>query len=197
MDNFFEIKKGYIGIIVEKNGTSFSVDKGPDGDIWFNSLDNIELPISLYSRNQEEWQSYFIFENLMKSIVGRYLLSGDSENKYSFLPEDFIDLENKIITWHSDSNQDNILQLKFREKEIIVSIVRDKNTSDRNSNNSIKVRIRTSGSNYGYYYQEFERFYSKLSRFVYQIESSKTQNISTSDKISPTKKLSLFDKLKK
>ena len=197
MDNIFEIKKGYIGIIVEKNGTSFSVDKGPDGDIWFNSLNNIELPISLYSRNQEEWQSYFIFENLMKAIVGRYLLSGDSENKYSFLPEDFIDLENKIITWHSDSNQDNILQLKFREKEIILSIVRDKNTSDRNSNNSIKVRIRTSGSNYGYYYQEFERFYSKLSRFVYQIESSKPQNISTSDKTSPTKKLSLFDKLKK
>lgn len=197
MDNIFEIKNGYSGIIVEKNGTSFSVEKGPDGDIWFNSLNNIELPIGLYSRNQEEWRSYLIFENLMKAIVGRYVLSDDSKDGYSLLPKDFINLESKTITWHSDSNQDNILQLKFREKEITLSIVRDKNTSDRNSNNSIKVRIRTSGSDYGYYYQEFERFYSELSRFAYQIESSKTQNISTSDKTSPTKKLSLFDKLKK
>lgn len=197
MDNIFEIKNGYSGIIVEKNGTSFSVEKGPDGDIWFNSLNNIELPIGLYSINQEEWRSYLIFENLMKAIVGRYVLSDDSKDGYSLLPKDFINLESKIITWHSDSNQDNILQLKFREKEITLSIVRDKNTSDRNSNNSIKVRIRTSGSDYGYYYQEFERFYSELSRFAYQIESSKTQNISTSDKTSPTKKISLFDKLKK
>lgn len=197
MDNIFEIKNGYSGIIVEKNGTSFSVEKGPDGDIWFNSLNNIELPIGLYSINQEEWRSYLIFENLMKAIVGRYVLSDDSKDGYSLLPKDFINLESKTITWHSDSNQDNILQLKFREKEITLSIVRDKNTSDRNSNNSIKVRIRTSGSDYGYYYQEFERFYSELSRFAYQIESSKTQNISTSDKTSPTKKISLFDKLKK
>lgn len=188
---------GIVVLLLKKNGTSFSVEKGPDGDIWFNSLNNIELPIGLYSINQEEWRSYLIFENLMKAIVGRYVLSDDSKDGYSLLPKDFINLESKTITWHSDSNQDNILQLKFREKEITLSIVRDKNTSDRNSNNSIKVRIRTSGSDYGYYYQEFERFYSELSRFAYQIESSKTQNISTSDKTSPTKKISLFDKLKK
>lgn len=130
----------------------------------------------------------------MKSIVGRYLLSGDSEDEYSFLPKDFIDLENKIITWHSDTERDNILQLQFRDREIVVSVVKNNDSKNKNSYNSIKVRIRTSGSVYGYYYQEFERFYSELSRFAYQIESSKTQNILTSDKTSPTKKLSLFDK---
>lgn len=68
MDNFFEIKYCNDGVIIKKNGISFSVEKGPDGDIWFNSLDsNIELPISYYSRNQDEFQSYIIFEYFMKS----------------------------------------------------------------------------------------------------------------------------------
>lgn len=86
------------------------------------------------------------------------------------------------------------MQLQFRDREIVVSVVKNNDSKNKNSYNSIKVRIRTSGSVYGYYYQEFERFYSELSRFAYQIESSKTQNILTSDKTSPTKKLSLFDK---
>ena len=91
MDNFFEIKYCNDGVIIKKNGISFSVEKGSDGDIWFNSLDsNIELPISYYSRNQDEFQSYIIFEYFMKLIVGRYLLSGDSEDEYGFLPKDLI-----------------------------------------------------------------------------------------------------------
>ena len=85
----------------------------------------------------------------MKSIVGRYLLSGDSEDEYSFLPKDFIDLENKIITWHSDTERDNILQLQFRDREIVVSVVKNNDSKNKNSYNSIKVRIRTSGSVYG------------------------------------------------
>ena len=130
----------------------------------------------------------------MKSVVGRYLLSGDSKDEYSCLPKDFIDLENKIITWHSDTERDNVLQLQFSDKEIVVSVTRDNNFKNKNFNNSIKVRIRTSGSDYGYYYQEFVRFYNELSRYAYQVESSKT---STNDKNSPTKKLSLFNKIKK
>ena len=43
------------GVIITKDGASFRVEKGPDGDIWFNSSNcNIELPISFYSRNQDE-----------------------------------------------------------------------------------------------------------------------------------------------
>lgn len=37
MDNIFEIKQGYSSITIEKNGTKFSIEKSPDGDIWFNS----------------------------------------------------------------------------------------------------------------------------------------------------------------
>lgn len=112
MDKNFEIKHGYSSVIIEKAGTTFSVEKGPDGDIWFNSANsNIKLPISFYSRNQEEWRSYVIFGNLMKSIVGRYILNGDDKDEYSILPKYFIDLESKTITWHSDSEKDNELQL--------------------------------------------------------------------------------------
>lgn len=198
MDNSFEIKNGYNGAIIEKNGISFSVEKGPDGDIWFNSTKNIELSISFNSRNDEEWRSYVIFENLMKAIVGKYILDGDDKDQYSLLPKDFIDLEEKTITWHSDSDLSNTLQLKFGKKEIVISIYKEKNISDRVSNNSVRVRIRTSGSNYGYYYQEFEKFYRELSSFAHQVESLKTKNISTNEMKQPTqKRLSLFNKFKK
>ena len=200
MESNFEIKRGYgNSVIIGKNGTTFSVEKGPDGDIWFNSSNsNIKLPISFYSRNQEEWRSYVIFENLMKLIVGRYILNDDYKDKYSSLPKDFIDLENKTITWHSDSGKDNKLQLQFGEKEIIVSIIRDVNDSDKIYDNVIKVRIRTSGSSYGYYYQEFEKFFGELSSFAYQVELMSKSDAPTNEAKSVTqRKLSLFDKFKK
>jgi hypothetical protein len=196
MDNNFTIKRGYNSVIFEKDGTIFSVEKGPDNDIWFNSANgNITLPISFYSINQEEWQTYVIFENLMKSIVGRYVLYDD---KYVILPTDFIDLESKTITWYSDSEEDNKLQLQFREKEIIVSITSDDNTYDRTYNNAIKVRIRTSGSSYEYYYQEFERFFDELYSFNYKVKSMSKSEIPTYEtKSTIQRKLSLFNKFKK
>ncbi len=134
----------------------------------------------------------------MKSMVGRFILNGDDKDEYSILPKDFINLESKTITWHSDSEKDNKLQLQFGEKEIIVSITRDENASDRTYNNAIKVRIRTSGSSYEYYYQEFERFFNELSRFAYQVESMNKRDIPVSEKKPATqRKLSLFDKFKK
>ncbi len=46
MDKNFEIMHGYSSVIIEKDGTKFSVEKGPDGDIWFNSVNgNVKLPI--------------------------------------------------------------------------------------------------------------------------------------------------------
>ena len=198
MDNFFEIKYCDSGVIITKDGASFRVEKGPDGDIWFNSSNcNIELAISFYSRNQDEWRCFIVFEYLMKSLIGRYILNGDDKDGYSSLPKDFINLDNKTITWHSDSEYDNMLQLQLKEKELIISIIIDNNSNNRNYSNSTKVRIRTSGSSYEYYYKEFERFYDELSSFAYSIELSKNQDASANDKNSTTKKLSLFRKLKK
>lgn len=185
MDNLFEIENCDNGVIIAKDDKKISIEKGSDGDIWFNSTNgNVELSLNYYSRNEDEWGNYNIFKNLMKSIIGRYILSDDFKNEYNSLPKDFINLDNKTITWHSDTGKDDTLQLRFGEKEIVVSMIKDNN---RNlvSDNSIRVRIRTSGSNYGYYYQEFERFYNELSGFAYQVDSNKTPAI---------KKLSLFNK---
>lgn len=110
----------------------------------------------------------------MKLIIGRYILSGDDKDEYSSLPKNFINLDDKTIIWHSDTQEDDILQLQLTEKEIIVSLTGDKKINN-SFNNSIKVRIRTSGSEYGRYYQEFEKFYSELSRFANQIELEKNQ----------------------
>lgn len=197
MEDNFEIKHGYgHSIIIEKDETTFSIEKGSDGDIWFNSSNgNITLPISFYSRSQEEWRCYVVFENLMKLIVGRYILNDDDKDEYNILPKDFIDLEKKTITWHSDSEKDNKLQLQLGKKEIIVSITRDENKGNRICDNIIKVRIRTSGSSYEYYYQEFEKFFNELSSFAYQVESMNKRNTSTNEtKSTNQKKLSLFSK---
>lgn len=134
----------------------------------------------------------------MKLIVGRYILNGNDRDDYSLLPKDFIDLESKTITWHSDSEKDNKLELQFGKKEIIVSISKDKNESNRTYDNSIKVRIRTSGSSYEYYYQEFEKFFNELSSLAYQVESVSKRDVHSNETKSVTqKKLSLFDKFKK
>ena len=191
----FEVNCVYRGIIIKKNNSTFSIEKGADGDIWFNSNGNgMQMPISFYSREQEEWQCYTIFENLMKLIFGRFILDGDYNDEYSFLPKNFINLDDKTIIWHSDTQEDDILQLQLTEKEIIVSLTRDKKINS-SFNNSIKVRIRTSGSEYGRYYQEFEKFYSELSLFVNKIELSKKSDEESQKSIQ--KKLSLFNKFHK
>ena len=118
------------------------------------------MELSLSSRNYPEWQTYIVFEYLMKSIVGRYMLNGDNEKKYSRLPKDFIDLENKVIIWHSDSDTDNFLKLEYTEnRNIKISIQKCKDSKEHYTNS---VRIRTSGSGYEYYYQEFLEFFRHL-----------------------------------
>ena len=187
MDNTFDLKCRPAGIIVEKGKKRFSIEKSSDGDIWFNAIGNdMKLSINSYSRDQEEWQSFNIFENLMKSIVGRYVLSDDNKNQYSFLPQDFVDLENKTITWHSDGDNNSTLQLHLSEKELIISIVSDNYYSD-----VTKVRIRNNGSAYGSYYQEFERFFSELSCFAYQAKSKRQETSSFEKRLSLYKKRSI------
>lgn len=193
MDNIFAIKKGYNSITVVKNGTQFSIHQSPDNDIWFKSFGDIELALSFDSSDQEEWQCYIIFERLMKLIVGKYVLNDEAKHKYSLLPKDFVNLQNKEINWHSDSGDDNILKLKLHENKIIVSIARTENK--RNFNNDIRVRIRTSGSDYGCYYQEFVSFFNELFNFACQVDLMKKQNNSLNETPQDVQKnLSLFKK---
>lgn len=166
MNESFEIKLINDKIMISKDDCAFCVDEKIDGDIWFTSSNgNISFPINNSFKNNE-YECYNIFEELMKSIIGRYILSGDAKDKYGILPSDFIDLDNKIIIWHSDSEIDDILKIQYEKGKIIISLIGNKN--------NIKVRIRKSGSEYGFYYQEFTKFYRELSDYAY----NKNNNIS-------------------
>lgn len=158
MEKHFEIKEDHGDIIIGKDGKRFSVEKYPDGDIWFCTANpSLSVPIDYHSRREpEEDETYRVFEGLMKSIIGRYYLYNDTG-----LPEDFINIENQSITWHSDTDPDNTLKLQLSDHSIYVMLYQE--VLNAVLKEKIKVRIRTSGSQYGYYYQEFEKFYHELS----------------------------------
>ncbi|MBQ3021602.1 MAG: hypothetical protein IJD92_05225 [Bacilli bacterium] len=194
-ENDFKIRRVNGTLIIEKDGQGLAISQAVDNDIWFTTSKNeLSLEISKYSSIYSEWQIYLVFEYLMKAIVGRYILSGDNKNEFSILPEDFVDLDSNVITWHSDSGTDNILKLEYNEKIITISILKSKDALTYESN---AVRIRTSGSSYGYYYQEFLELFSHLSNLEDRLNKT-TERVELKEEEYPNqKKLSLFGKSKK
>lgn len=160
-------------IILTKDDKKFSINKAPDNDIWFESPeDNLSFDLRYSSREADEWQTFDIFNNLMKRIIGRYYLSDDNKTEFSILPSDFINIESKTVTWHSDSGTDNVLQLKYLGDIIRVTITKAPKENIYN-----RVRIRTDGSDYDRYHQEFTKFYQELLIFAFKInEREKNQN---------------------
>lgn len=190
----FKITRVNGTLVLEKDGNGFTICQGIDDDIFFTtSKEKLSLDINMYSRNYSEWQIYMVFENLMKSVVGRYILSGDSAKEDSRLPEDFINLDERIISWHSDSEFDNILKLNYDKSAITVSILKSKNSSQSDTNS---VRIRTDGSNYGCYYQEFLDFFARLSELEYSLNKN-SQSIESKLIQPPNQKKLLFFKKNK
>lgn len=191
-DDSFQISNINGIIIIEKDDQKLSISQAVDEDIFFStSKDELSLDISMYSRVYPEWQTYRVFESLLKSIVGRYILNDDDKKGDLWLPEDFIDLEGKVVTWHSDSGIDNILRFSYNETSITISLSKDK---DGYSNSM--VRIRTNGSRYEYYYQEFLEFYRNLSELEYRL-NKKEENIEVKTEEAPIqKKLAFFGKMK-
>lgn len=59
----------------------------------------------------------------------------------------------------SDSEYDNVLRIQYDNRFIRVSVIKDEKAPDRATN---MVRIRTNGSEYGTYYQEFLKFFRNL-----------------------------------
>lgn len=158
--NDFKIRRVNGTIILEKNDNEVSVSQAVDDDIWFStSQDESSLELKYTSRDYNEWKTYSVFEDLMKRVIGKYILNDDYKNEYSMLPSDFVDLENKTIIWHSDSGIDNVLKFQYDDKTIKISISKSKDSKGYETN---AVRIRTSGSSYEYYYQEFVEFFHNL-----------------------------------
>lgn len=191
----FKISRVNGTIIIEKDGQGLAISQAVDEDIWFTtSKAELSLEISMYSRVYPECHTYMVFEKLMKTIVGRYMLSGDNKDDYSRLPKDFVDLDNNVIAWHSDSGTDNILKLGYNEKTITISISKSKDAPSHETNS---VRIRTSGSSYEYYYQEFLDFFRCLSELERRLNKPVENVEHKSEEVPVQRKLSLFDKKKR
>lgn len=184
--NDFKIRRVNGTIILEKNDNEVSVSQAVDDDIWFStSQDESSLELKYTSRDYNEWKTYSVFEDLMKRVIGRFILNDDYHKEYSMLPPDFVDLENKTIIWHSDSGIDNVFKLQYDDKTIKISISKSKDSKGYETN---AVRIRTSGSSYEYYYQEFVEFFHNLTiledslnpvmQDTLQEETKKTKKIS-------------------
>ena len=190
----FKISRNNYAVVIEKDNQRFSITQSNDDDIWFSTWQKeINIELSLSSRNYAEWQTYIVFEYLMKSMVGRYMLNSDNKKEYSRLPKDFIDLENKVIIWHSDSGIDNVLKLEYTdEKTIKISISKSKDSKEYDPNS---VRIRTSGSEYGYYYQEFLEFFRHLILLEQRLNKN-VESVKQHKKEEP-KKLSLIKRFGK
>ena len=186
----FSIRESNGSIVLEKDNQKLSIYQSVDNDIWFSTpQDELSFKIDLASRNHHEWQTYIVFESLMKAVMGRYVLHGDHNSPLSMLPKDFIDLKDSTITWHCDGGSDNILKFKFNYDNITISMSKQDEEFRRNA-----VRIRTSGSSYEYYYQEFTDFYRNLSNLEHRLNKP-IEEENVEDKSVPKQKLlSIFKK---
>ena len=153
-------QNGYL--VFEKDNESFYVEKTIDEDIWFSTKNPcFTMSLDIYSRDINERIAANEFFKLMQLIVGNYILEGHSSNE--MLPKDFIDIENKIITWHSDNENDNVLELSFEERFITIAMTKE-NKSQYN-----RIRIRTNGSDYGIYHIFFTDFYGSIIQIINDI----------------------------
>ncbi len=152
----------FMCIEINYEDTIIIIDKTINNDIWFESnKSDITIEFNMYSHNTDEYYLFLSFEYLLKNILGRYVLYEDKKNK--LLPVDFIDLKNKTITFHSNSEYDNILKIKFENQSIILSLSKC-NYAGKNIKNCI--RIKSQDSDYGIYYQDFLGFYSFLAKRI-------------------------------
>lgn len=188
----FKISNINGSIVFEKDNQSFEIFQGSDEDLFFStSQDEICFELNSYSRNYHEWQTYIVFEYLMKSIIGKYILNGDDKKEYSRIPKDFVDLENKIIIWHSNSDVDNVLKLQYVDNVIKITISKSKEAENYHSN---LVRIRTDGSDYERFYQEFLEFYTHLVLLERNLNKSDVEDRESKEE---PKKLSLLKRFNK
>lgn len=194
----FKISRFNGSLLLEKDEKEIiTISQTVDNDIWFStSRDELTLELRLGSRTYSEWQTYLVFSSLMKALVGRYMLDGDNGQENSRLPKDFIDLDNNIITWHSDSEIKNVLKLIYDNRNDTIKISMKK-SEDKDSRHSTVVRIRTDGSDYEYYYQEFLDFFKRLNDLELRLNKSEENIEPEAKEGTKEKRLSLFQKFRR
>lgn len=189
VENKFKINRFDGKVVLEKDNKKMVVSKTIDYDFWFyTNEDELVFELNVISSSYYEFSTHLIFESLIKSIIGRYFLTGEYKNMHSDLPEDFISLDDNTIIWHSDGSNDNVLKLEYNKSIIKVTISKSK---DCNKNDKNSVRIRSNGSSYGFYYQEFIKFYDELLKLAVPLDRSILDDVDSKNE-EKQKKKSLF-----
>lgn len=171
MDNF-NIRNSKGVVIIEKGSERIEISPMLVGDLRFASGQGgavIELQNSF---DVLESYTYSFFEELMKSIIGKYFFNGDYKNKESRLPEDFVNAKTKTIIFHCENGTNNTMKLEYNGQAIRISIGNDK--GNRPNDRSV-VCVKTKDSAYGYYHEEFWRFYRHLNNFSRHSSSTKAR----------------------
>ena len=167
-----EIKKTDNTILFDNGLEQISIRKFVDDDICFEcDKDNTLFEIN-NSRDYKERQVYDVFRTLIFEIAGNYALDEYKDN----LPIDFMDFDNRIITWHSDGEKDNILKLTYSDEKILLEIIKDIHAKDFNPN---RVRIRTDGSDYSHYFEHFNALFDRLSNLTENINELTVKNMNS------------------
>lgn len=160
--------------VLEKDGQKISIWQTVDNDVWFGTKSD-EVCIELRdARDFKERALHRDFKEFMKSVIGRYLLE-DSDMEFSNLPSDFIDLKNKTIIWHSDNGNDNLLKIVYDDNVVRIYIIR----GAKSKSTDTIVRVRTDGSDYMYYYQEFLNLFNEIKQinFIYGVMKDANINL--------------------
>lgn len=167
-----EIKKTDNTILFDNGLEQISIRKFVDDDICFEcDKDNALFEIN-NSRDYKERQVYDVFRTLMFEMAGNYAL----DEYKDILPPDFMDFDNRIITWHSDSEKDNILKMTYSNERILLEIIKDIHAKDFNLN---RVRIRTDGSDYSHYFEYFNVMFDKLGNLTENINELTVENMNS------------------
>ncbi len=167
-----EIRKVDNTISFDNDLEKILIRKFVDDDICFEcDKDNTLFEIN-NSRDYKERQVYDVFRTLIFEIAGNYAL----DEYKDILPIDFMDFDNRIITWHSDGEKDNILKLTYSDEKILLEIIKDIHAKDFNPN---RVRIRTDGSDYSHYFEHFNALFDRLSNLTENINELTVKNMNS------------------
>jgi len=91
----------------------------------------------------------------MRIFVCKYVL--DDKYKQDSLPHDFVDLDNKIITWHSDNDNNSSLELMYENNAIVLcDHIRNRSPPERTAADALawkgmanRIRIGKRNKRYG------------------------------------------------
>ncbi|HAB67617.1 MAG TPA: hypothetical protein DCE23_09655 [Firmicutes bacterium] len=151
---------------LEKDEKKVIIWQTEDKDICFcDEKPDTPLEFDLKTENYLEGIINDKFKWLMISILGRYLLV-DAGDKKSSLPNDFVDLRNKTITWHSDN--ENTLQLSYdKEAQVMrLSIIKGEKTKSPKG----IVKIKADASAYQHYSHFFQILFNDLDASYFFID---------------------------